>query len=274
VVVVDPARVPVETVRDLTTKDLPTPGIPLDLLIADGGLWCQHGGLNRDHRPCPALTAGKACDCRGILNGTADLSGTPDRWLAELTSGSRLIAPDPMAEALLRRRLPAAHARRVTLMDTSDVFGDLQRPKTVAPRGDSFGLLAVGHAPADFALIQHLARRLRQMRPRMPIVVFGETLDDLALMALGNLAVTGAVGAGELGDLARHYALGGLVIARRAPLFGHPLIAAAFHDVDVPLAFVDWSFGHAQIAAVDCRIAPARNEGSIVAELLAWIAKW
>jgi O-antigen biosynthesis protein len=108
----------------------------------------------------------------------------------------------------------------------------------------------------------------------MQIVVLGETLDDLALMALGNLAVTGAVAADELGGLARHYDLGGLVIARRAPLFGHPLIAAAFHDVDVPLAFVDWSFGHTQIAGVDCAIAPASNEGSIVAELLAWNARW
>jgi hypothetical protein len=122
--------------------------------------------------------------------------------------------------------------------------------------------------------MHHLLRRIRQARPQSQIVIFGETLDDLALMAYGNVAVVGAFAAEELGSLARRYDLGGLAVTRRAPLFGHPIIAAAWSDTEVPLAFVDWSFGGVKIASGDLAIAPARDESAIVADLLAWSAKW
>jgi hypothetical protein len=119
-----------------------------------------------------------------------------------------------------------------------------------------------------------VVRRIRQARPRSQIAIFGETLDDLALMRLGNVTVTGAFAARELPTLAKNYSLGGLAVARRTPLFGQPVIAAAFCDTDVPLALVDWSFGSTRVANGDLAIAPASSENAIVADLLAWSAQW
>jgi hypothetical protein len=150
----------------------------------------------------------------------------------------------------------------------------MRRPKKIASRGTTLGLLTVSHAPADYYLMRRVIHHVRQSRPQNRIVIFGETLDDLSLMALGNVTVTGAIATDELATLAKHYDLGGLAIARRAPLFGRPIMAAAFRDADVPLALVDWSFGNSQLAKVDLALAPASSESTIIAELLAWSAQW
>ncbi len=117
-------------------------------------------------------------------------------------------------------------------------------------------------------------RRIRHARPRSQIAIFGETLDDLALMRLGNVTVTGAFDAQELPTLVKNYNLGGIAILRRTPLFGHPVIAAAFCDTDVPIALVDWSFCSIPFANGDLAMAPASGENAIVADLLNWSAQW
>jgi O-antigen biosynthesis protein len=262
IVVADPGRIPRHVAAELAAN-----GTPLDILVADGGLWCRRGGLDSNHNPCPALTRGRICTCGDIGREARD-------WLESLSSDSRIIAPDPIAAALLRRRLTSSRAKQIHLADKTDLYRKMERPRDVAAKGQTFGLLAIGHAPADFSLMHQLARRIRKVRPHRQIVVFGETLDDLALMALGNVTVTGACDAGELGNLAERYELAGLAIARRAPLFGHPIMATAFRDIDVPLAFVDWSFGRCRIAGGDLALPPASDENASVAELMAWSAEW
>jgi O-antigen biosynthesis protein len=263
VVVADPARIPQQVATDLAAN-----GTPIDLLIADGGLWCRCGGLDLHRNPCAALARGKTCGCHDLGRGR------PDDWLTGPKTESRIIAPDSIAAAFLRRRLPSSWTKQIHLADFADRFRRMRRPRKVASRGTTFGLLAVGRAPADFLLMLQVVRRIRQARPRNQIAIFGETLDDLALMRLGNVTVTGAFAARELPTLAKNYSLGGLAVARRTPLFGQPVIAAAFCDTDVPLALVDWSFGSTRVANGDLAIAPASSENAIVADLLAWSAQW
>ena len=260
VVVADPARIPREVATNLAPNDT-----PIDLLVTDGGLWCRCGGLDLHRNPCAALVRGKTCGCHGL--------GRPDDWLMGPKT-ERIIAPDSIAAAFLRRRLPSSWATQIHLADFADRFRRMRRPSKVASQGTTFGLLAAGRAPADFLLMLQVVRRIRQARPRSQIAIFGETLDDLALMRLGNVTVTGAFAAHELPSLAKNYSLAGLAVARRTPLFGQPIIAAAFCDTDVPLALVDWSFGSTRVAKGDLAIAPASSEDAIVADLLAWSAQW
>ncbi|WP_246504492.1 glycosyltransferase [Bradyrhizobium agreste] len=258
VVIADPARVPLALARELTRQ-----GVRVDVFTADGGLWCRRGGLDDRGQPCLKLVHGTACDCGG---------GIAESWLKHLTSESRIIAPDATAETMLRRRLPTNLARRVQLSRV-DAFQNVQRPKGISRHGDTFGFLVVGEEPADFTLMSHLLRAMRKERPRMKLTVLGETLNDLTLMALGNTVVTGPITANELGNFAARHGLGWLAIVRRTPLFGHPLIATTFRDVDIPLAFFDWSFGRIAASQFDLAISPSRDNDAVSADLLTWSAR-
>ena len=261
IVVADPARIPIELARDFADNQA-----PMDLLVVDGGLWCTRGGLDTEARPCIFLTHQTACACAS--------QKVPREWMTLLTPESRIIAPDNAAEAFLKKRLPAVFAKQIRVMDSSDFVRPAQRPPSVAPRGSTLGLLMAGHSPADFLLVQRLIRRVRQARSDTPVVVIGETLNDLTLMAIGHVTVTGAIDATELQQAAINYELGGLAIMRRAPLFGDPIVASAFRQVDVPLAFVDWSSGNVKVSETDLKIPPETDESSIIAKLLTWSDAW
>ncbi|WFU39449.1 glycosyltransferase [Bradyrhizobium sp. CB82] len=260
VVLADPANMPTTCVRDLIGD-----GTTLDLLVTDGALLCRRGVLDQTGRLCAALLRGKTCDCGG---------NAIESWVDLLTRDGRILAPDMTAEAFLRRRLPSSLAKRVRRVTRSDGRSPM-RPKTVASRGKTLGLLPVGHRAGDFAFLRDLVRCLGQQRPDARIVVLGETLDDLALMALGNVTVTGRVQAEELRDMAALHRLGGLLIVRRIPSFGHPLIMTAFSDVDVPLAFFDWTFGSVRPHGADLPMAPSNEAATTAEDLLGWMAgRW
>ncbi|MCK1368327.1 glycosyltransferase [Bradyrhizobium sp. 62] len=257
--IADPADIPAMLVRPLIDQ-----GAMVDLLVADGSLWCSRGGLDPRGRVCPAILQDKECNC------SSDTSGS---WLKFLTRDSRILAPDAAAEAFSRRRLPSKLAKQVSLVDCSGVFHKLERPSAVTPRGEALGVLPVGLSALDFAFMRDLIRRIRQERPETGIVVLGETLNDLALMALGDVVVTGAVSATDLPGTAALHGLGGVLIARRAPLFGHPLVTAAFAELDVPLAFFDWSFGKVVAHGADLPMTPSSEVVEAAEDLLGWSAR-
>lgn len=258
VVVADPANIPTALVRELIER-----GAVLDLLVADGGIWCHRGGLDGRGRLCPALVNGNGCSCGG---------GPPESWLDLLARDSRILAPDPAADAFLRHRQPSHFAKRVRLLDGSESFRSIKRPATVISRGEALGVLPVGTTAADFAFMRDLVRRVRQERPQSRIIVLGETLNDLALVALGQVTVTGPLSAEELSGLAALHGLGGVLIARLAPLFGHPLVTTVFSEVDVPLAFFDWSFGTVGVCSSDFPMAPSHDVTKVAKDLLGWSA--
>lgn len=258
-VIADPANIPAALVHPLIDQ-----GAVVDLLVADGRLWCSRGGLDPQGRLCPAVLQDKECNCGG---------DTSRSWVKLLTPESLILAPDAAAEAFSRRRLPSKLAKQVSLVNSSGLFHKLERPSAVTPRGEALGVLPVGLSAVDFAFMRDLIRRIRQERPETGIVVLGETLNDLALMALGNVVVTGAVSAMDLPGTAALHGLGGVLIARRAPLFGHPLITAVLSAVDVPLAFFDWSFGKVVAHDADLPMTPSIAEVDIADAVLGWSAR-
>lgn len=258
IVLADPANIPAAFVRDLISGCA-----AFDLLVTDGGLLCRGGGLDEKGRLCPALLRAETCNCGGK---------TIESWLDLLTRESRLLAPDMAAEAFLRRHLPSNLVHRVRLVGRSDNRSPT-RPKAVASRGTALGLLPIGHGTGDFAFLRGIVRTVRQGRPDARIVILGETFDDLALMALGGVTVTGRISVEELRDVAALHRLGRLLIARRGPLFGHPMIEAVWSDVDVPLAFFDWSFGNIGTHEADLPLAPANDAATTAKEVLGWMAR-
>ncbi|MDA9499504.1 hypothetical protein XI05_18970 [Bradyrhizobium sp. CCBAU 11357] len=257
VVLADPANIPAAFVRDLIDGSA-----AFDVLVTDGGLLCRGGGFDEKGRLCPELLSGETCNCR---------SNTGESWLDLLSRESCILAPDMAAEAFLRRHLPSDLVHRVRLVGRSDNRSPT-RPKAVASRGTALGLLPIGHGTGDFAFLRDVVRCVRQRRPDARIVVLGETLDDLALMALGGVTVTGRLSVDELGGVAALHRLDRLLIARRAPLFGHPMIEAALSEVGVPLAFFDWSFGNIGAHEADLPLAPTNDVAATAEDLFGWMA--
>ena len=96
------------------------------------------------------------------------------------------------------------------------------RPANKHQFGPSIGVVAVGNGIMDYRLIKQMARALNRELSDRSIVVIGETIDDIGLMRLDNVFVTGAVQATEHDRILRQYGIGALFIPVRQPLFGHP----------------------------------------------------
>lgn len=257
-VVADPARLSIAFVRSLVG-----PGTVIDLLVADAGLWCSRGGLDRNGHLCAALLDSEGCTCG---------RSSPDDWIELLTRDSRILAPCKTARAFSMRRLPSKISARIRLVESAAGSEHVGRPNEILSRSQVLGVLPAGLSARDFAFMRDVIRHIRQQNPKTRIVVMGETVDDLALMSLGNLMVTGPVSAEDLPGAAEVHGLGGIFIARPAPLFGHPLIETAFSKVSVPLAFFDWSFGKVRRHEADLPMTPSNNAAIIARSVLGWSA--
>ena len=91
-------------------------------------------------------------------------------------------------------------------------------------------------------MIGAIAGALRSSNPAVAMTVVGATLDDLGLMQIGDLFVTGKI---ELPDFERAVnscGSAGTVAGRDSPIFGHPAIEAA-SACGLPTAYFDWSGG-------------------------------
>ena len=96
--------------------------------------------------------------------------------------------------------------------------------------------------------IVEIARAFREHRSDVSIVVIGATLDDLALMRLGNVFVTGTYEAAEFERLIRANRIGALFVNLSRPLFGHPVVAKAL-SARLPAAYRDLVGGRPRTAS-------------------------
>ena len=133
----------------------------------------------------------------------------------------------------------------------------------------ALGFLAVNADAHDHRMMGRVARTLRRDRPGTEIVVIGHTLNDLDLMKLDDVFVTGRVEIKELGRVLRQYGVKAVFAAMRRPLFGHPMItelaAAGF-----PVALFDWSFGEVPTRASDLAIDPRAPDEVVASKLKRW----
>ena len=88
------------------------------------------------------------------------------------------------------------------------------------------------------------------------MTVVGATLDDLRLMQIGNVFVTGTVDPPDFDWVVRSYDLQALFITATRPIFGHPTIELAF-ACGLPVAYFDWSSGRLKPKKGDLALDPA-----------------
>ena len=107
--------------------------------------------------------------------------------------------------------------------------------------------------------------------PDLALIVIGRTRDDLDLMRVGNMFVTGAVDAAEFESVVMAYDLQALFISVTRPLFGHPILAAAIRST-LPIAYFDWSMGRAEQTDEDLPLDPRSTLEAITAALGQWVS--
>jgi hypothetical protein len=73
----------------------------------------------------------------------------------------------------------------------------------------------------------------------MELMVLGQTLDDLRVMACGNAFVSGPVALEEVSLLLAAFDVCGVLLGTGKALFGHPMAAAAVSS-GVPIARFGW----------------------------------
>jgi hypothetical protein len=116
-----------------------------------------------------------------------------------------------------------------------------------------------------------VAQALNRDVPERAIVVIGQTMDDISLMRLDNVHVTGVVEQSEHNQVLCQYDIGALFIPTRQPLFGHPTIMDLANRV--PTASFDWSFGHVACRPTDLALNPHLNNDELIAPLIRWLSE-
>jgi GT2 family glycosyltransferase len=232
---------------------------PMVLLTADAGLVCPRGTLiQADGTVCPTLGTDKVCPPCTSRHG-----GKPwrKRWqsigvgdVGALDERGRGFAAFLSAEGRVLRKGRA----RTQFVKAGD------------PGKERLGLVVQGSTIDEFRLIQHFLREALRCLPDQTFVVIGQTADDLALMASGNVFVSGCVESASYRTTLRQYGITRLFMTLRRPLYGHPAARAAMQS-GLPIAYFDWSFGHAGARRDDLAIDPRCNSADLVARLHDWM---
>jgi len=249
----DPAKIPPASLSLLCKG-----GQPLDLLISDGR-WMLTSEKSW-------LQKASAAPC----NPWEEQVTLMEIW----SKVSRIIAPSDQARGFVQHFVPD-QKDKITVQDllpTRSKSPRSRRKKEHVEDGHAIcGLLSYGRLSDDFIMIKELAMRTRRKTKAASFIVFGETFDDLDLMALDNVFVTAAIDADELSTLCRLYGIDKLFAATCWPLFGHPLTSAAKVS-GLPLAYFDWSYGACKPARAHLALAPGLDMKAIASQLAAWMA--
>jgi GT2 family glycosyltransferase len=115
---------------------------------------------------------------------------------------------DPLApyRAAIAAGDPVAHSRPAPARPASGPRRDGgSRPRSRRPRiaattvaRPALGIVAGGAGRAAFGRLRDIVLALRRLSPALPVIVLGATLDDIRLMRIGNVFVTGSLTAGDL----------------------------------------------------------------------------
>jgi GT2 family glycosyltransferase len=232
--IADPAAIPIELARDLLALD-----IPLDFLMANGGLLCPRGTFAVDRsRHCGIPTDARLCDlCVSRLGATAPLHTDVDSWRREwrgiLEKCRTIWIPDADASAFFALMFPP-------LRDRIQLCSD---PIAASPawdvQGHRLGLLLLDNSSTDLDFVLSLARAFHAIGSKTDLTVLGQTVDDLRVMACGNAFVSGPVIREEIPALLAAFNVRGLLLGTGKALFGHPAAAAAISS-GIPIARLRW----------------------------------
>ena len=185
-------------------------------------------------------------------------------WLEAAASADHILAPSPQAYAFAQQLVGESRLRLVTEPPTSQRFK--QRNK----RSSCLGIIPARGGRDEFNLISAIARYFRLHRPEFTLFILGATVDDLAIMQIGNSYVAGVVPPEDLPHVSQSYDVDAHFLSTTRPLFGHPATEFAL-TASVPVAYLDWSRGRLEPDRYDLALDPANSFDQHAHRLSEWL---
>jgi GT2 family glycosyltransferase len=233
--------------------------LPFDLVIADAGFLGRRGAA-----ALLAATRSVCASCGVAANNEAFVA----RWRESANNAEHILAADEHAKAFAASLFPQ---RRIIAMESSvDRRGPSPWRPTSREPARSLGLLPVRRGAQEQWLIASIARAFKTAQRDLTLTILGVTVDDAALMRIGNTHVTGALDDEEIETLYDWYDLDALFVCTTQPLFGHPHIIAVCSS-SRPTAYFDWSNGEVAVRPGDLALDTKLAVDAIVAELDCWL---
>jgi len=145
------------------------------------------------------------------------------------------------------------------------------RPAAGRP-DDPLAIVPLDDGPAAFALVRALALKLNQAGRDTPLLVVGETLDDAALMRLGNVFVLGKVDPQEWPAIIATYRSAGVVVPSRRLLLADSRISI-LEGLPAPIAaFSQGLFAELATGPYDLALPPDAGDEAAAAAIGTWLA--
>ncbi len=244
---------------------------PIDLLVADAGLVCRRGSfLRSDGTQCDAQRMGRPCD-ECLAAPTAWAAETTEDWLKHweglVARVRHIYAPNRQAKSFASRFV--GRGKVIELKSPKRNLASAQRAKN-SKIGRGIGLVVLGSGAAEYRLTKAVALALNRELPERPVIVIGQTLDDLGLMRLDNVHVTGTVDRREYGRILSQYDIGALFFPIRQPLFGHPTMTGLAECTAT--ASFDWSSGEVSPRTGDLALRPEITNDELIESLVSWLS--
>jgi hypothetical protein len=207
--------------------------------------------------PCAAIFLPKATD-------SDEGAQLRNRLSLALTLADAIKPLDRMGDAFSRRIFKA---KAFPLEDRPD-FAERIQPDIAAEVG-ALGVLAPFPSAMTDRLVLRLGRLLAREGGATKIVVMGRCMDDLALMAAGNIFVTGPAEPEEYERLVAQFDIGALLSADRTAFFG--LLDQLAHATGAPKSYFDWSFGALETQAGDLSLDPRICDEKAADAIASWL---
>jgi len=215
------------------------------------------------HGPDDCLRPGDAKPCAACAEGFAasrEMTARLRAWRSAAHASARLRPLDRMSAHVAKRLFPEA----VILAPPAPAPGRFDEGG-----GRTLGVLSPHPGAETDGLVLALAHALRRRDDPVDIVVFGVCLDDLAVMAPGNVLVTGPVDDDELAPLVESYGVTELMAGSRAFAGRLDALSAACR---LPRAGFDWSSGALRFAAGELALDPRLCDRKAAEHVADWLA--
>jgi GT2 family glycosyltransferase len=229
--------------------------IPVDFWVGDGTVIATRSQA-KGQKPAPPRGDKPSFDSRT----------QEDRYIHDMfLTARRILAPNAAAKIFTTQVLPG---REIHLLEQPTHAVLVPEPWRDGTR--QLAIVSTRSSASEFGIMRSLALRLRSLQPALSIFVAGSTFDDVRLMSLDNVFVSGPIEASELSRVLQPHNVGWILTGFDGPLFGHPLIEAA-RGANVPVAYLDWSRGADVRRAGDLAIDPDLRNDQLVDQVTTWI---
>ena len=229
--------------------------------------WCSPSFAHCEG-PCPGLEPLTACDAclftpMFATSGRTHKSKDQQRIAKALDLVDSIKPLDRMADAFARR----AFANRLVVSDVTRLA--IKQGRTQLSNDHSLAILVPFASGLIDRQIISVCRRLVQDDTKTKIVVLGRCVNDLAVMATGNVFVTGEIKPHEYPRLVIQYRLSALMSPYRTCFFG--LLDKVAHESVLPKAYFDWSFAALEIDDEDLALDPRVCDESAASSIADWL---